>query len=98
MKKTSIANSTKVSVTFEAPAELRAETLAVVGDFNDWDEDAAPLKRRSDGTWAATLRLAPGVYRYRYVADGAAWYNDPEADYYEASGFGEDNSVVVVGF
>lgn len=97
MKKDPIANSAKISVTFEMPAEIQAESLTLVGDFNDWDASAAPMKRRKDGTWARTLRLAPGTYRYRCVADGATWYNDPAADYYEASGFGEDNSVVVVG-
>ena len=76
MKKESIKNSNKVSVTFEMPAEIQAETLALVGDFNDWDLEKTPLKRRKDGTWARTLRLAPGAYRYRYLADGATWHND----------------------
>lgn len=97
MKKAAIANSTKFSVIFEMPAELEAESLVVVGDFNNWDESAAPLQRRKDGVWTKNLRLEPGRYRYRYLADGKVWHNDPAADAYEASGFGEDNSVVIVG-
>ena len=96
MKKDPIANSAKLSVTFEAPAEIQAETMAVVGEFNDWDATAALMKRRKDGTWARTLRLEPGVYAYRFLADGQIWHNDPAADQYEPSGLGEDNSVVVV--
>lgn len=97
MKKDPITNSTKFSVTFEMPAEVQAESLAVLGDFNGWDASAAPLKRRKDGTWAKTIRLEAGTYRYRLVADGQIWLNDPAADGYEPSGFGEDNCLVVVG-
>ena len=97
MKKDPIANSTKYSVTFEAPAEIQADTLAVVGEFNDWEAVGAFMKRRKDGVWAKTLRLEPGTYSYRFLADGHVWHNDPAADGYQPSGLGEDNSVVVVG-
>jgi 1,4-alpha-glucan branching enzyme len=96
VKRDPVAKSNKWSVTFELPAEIKAEELSVVGDFNDWNAAGGQMKRRKDGTWAKTIRLAPGAYRFRYVADGGVWYNDPEADYYEPSGFGQDNSVVVL--
>jgi len=96
MKKKAIKNSRKVSVTFEMPAEIEAKTLALVGDFNDWQENATMLKRKKDGTWAKTLRLEPGTYAFRYLADGTTWHNDWAADRYEPSGMGEDNSIVVV--
>jgi len=96
MKKEPIRNSSKVSVTFEVSGEVEAQNLTVVGDFNDWDETAAPMQRRKDGTWARTIRLEPGAYAYRYLADGVRWLNDWNADRYEPSGLGEDNSVVVV--
>jgi len=97
MKKDPIANSTKYSVTFEAPAEIQADILALVGEFNDWDATAALMKQRKDGVWAKTLRLAPGAYSYRFLADGHIWHNDPAADGYQPSGLGEDNCLVVVG-
>lgn len=96
MKKDPISNSNKYSVTFEMPADIQANTLAVLGDFNDWDASAF-MKRRKDGTWAKTIRLAPGTYRFRYLADDGAWYNDSDADGYEPSGLGDDNCLVVVG-
>ena len=55
------------------------------------------MKQRKDGVWAKTLRLEPGTYCYRFLADGQVWHNDPAADGYQPSGLGEDNSVVVVG-
>ena len=96
MKKQAVANSKKVSVTFEAPADVKAERVSVVGDFNSWDAAATPLKQKKDGTWSVAVRLNPGTYRFRYVADGEHFFNDPQADGYEASGFGEDNCLVVV--
>ncbi len=86
----------KIAVTFELPADSRVETVCVAGDFNEWDTAATPMKRQKNGTWSATVPLDPGTYRYRYLANGNTWENDPTADRYEPSGMGEDNSVVVV--
>lgn len=97
MKKEPVANSLKISVTFEMPSDIQAESLAVVGDFNKWDPAAGQMKRRKDGTWARTVRLDPGTYRFRYVTGDNIWYNDPAADGYEPSGLGEDNCILVLG-
>lgn len=97
MKKERVANSEKWSVTFEIPVEAAAHSAAVVGDFNDWDEAAGAMKQRKDGSWTRAVRLAPGTYSFRYFVDGMTWLNDPGADGWEPSGFGEDNSLVTVG-
>lgn len=84
-----------LSVTFELPP-VEASSAALCGDFNDWSPDAHPMRRRKDGTFATTLRLAPGEYQFRYLVDGARWLNDWEADRYDHNGFGSDNSVLVL--
>ena len=84
----------KISVTFELPAEVGAESAVVCGDFNDWATDATPLKRRKDGSFAATLRLAPGRYKFRYLLDEQRWENDWVADSYEPNEHGSDDSVI----
>ena len=84
----------KISVTFELPAEVGAEAAVVCGDFNDWATDATPLKRRKDGSFAATLRLAPGRYKFRYLLDEERWENDWVADSYEPNEHGSDDSVI----
>jgi 1,4-alpha-glucan branching enzyme len=96
VKKQAVVNSKKIGVTFEIPAEVEAQTVAVVGDFNNWDANATQMKRKKDGSWSATVRLSPGTYRFRYLADATRFFNDPQADGFEASGFGEDNCVLVV--
>jgi 1,4-alpha-glucan branching enzyme len=95
VKKETIANSKKRSVTFELPG-VEASSVSVVGDFNGWDDASGVMKRRKDGVWTKAVRLDPGTYRFRYLADGHRWLNDPEADGYEPSGHGEDNCVLKV--
>lgn len=95
MKKEKVAKSSKTSVTFELPA-VSAKTVSVVGDFNNWDAGSGLMKLRKDGAWTKAIRLDPGTYRFRFLADENTWYNDPAADGYEPSGHGEDNCVVVV--
>jgi 1,4-alpha-glucan branching enzyme len=57
LKKTPLASGKKVKVTFELPAN-GAEAVSVVGDFNDWDKAATPLKKRKkDGVWSVSLNL-----------------------------------------
>jgi 1,4-alpha-glucan branching enzyme len=96
MKKKPVANSSKVAVTFEVPSDVMADSLYVVGDFNNWDQNSTPMKRLKDGNWSTTVRLAPGTYRFRYFTTDGKWYNEPAADRFEPSGYGSDNSVVVV--
>jgi 1,4-alpha-glucan branching enzyme len=97
ISKKPVANSKKVAVTFEMPAAVAAESLNVVGDFNSWDANATPMKRQKAGDWSTTLRLAPGNYRFRYLADGTKWENDMAPDGFEPSGLGSENCVLIVG-
>lgn len=85
----------KVKVVFALPAALWADTIHVVGDFNDWDERATPLRQTESG-WLVTLELDAGkAYQYRYLFNGSEWHNDWQADAYEPNQFGGDNSVVI---
>ena len=88
-------------VTFELPeAELpeaiEAESVHLVGEFNDWDTTATPMKRGKSGVFRVVLELEPGrEYQFRYLVNGEHWCNDWHADAYVPSGSGEDNCVVV---
>jgi len=82
-------------VTFELPKNIEAKSAYVVGDFNEWDETANPL-RKVKGVWKTTLKLEQGhEYQYRYFVNGQEWHNDWEADKYVPNNVGGDNSVVV---
>ena len=76
----------------------RAETVRLVGDFNDWDVEATPLVQDDgQGVWSVTVRLEPGRYRYSFLVDGTTWLEDPHAIPALDDEFGRPNSVITVG-
>lgn len=84
-------------VTFKLPADVEAQSANLVGEFNDWDSQATPMKRLKDGSFSATVSLEPGRnYRYRYLLDGERWENDWEADAYLPNEFGSEDSVIAI--
>jgi hypothetical protein len=80
----------------ELPADVKAESVYLVGEFNDWDTTATPMKRNKKGAYRATIDLKPGQsYQFRYLVNDKNWYNDWNADSYVPGNFGEDNCVVI---
>ena len=80
----------------ELPQGVKVASVSLLGDFNDWDAEASPMKRDKSGAYKATLELEPGQeYQFRYLVNGEVWCNDWEADAYKPGEAGEDNSVVV---
>lgn len=86
-------------VTFNLPKEAApdAQSVCIMGEFNNWSREATPLKRRADGDYFVTLDLDIGrSYRFRYIIDGCKFENDWHADRYEPNPHGGDDSVVDV--
>ena len=97
LRKNYYKNGKKCRVWFYLPADVDAEMATLVGDFNDWDEKAAPMDKKADGTFYVALTLETGRdYQYRYFLDGERWENDWHADYYAPNDMGTENSVVSV--
>lgn len=100
IKKQYLKNKPVCKVTFTLLKDMAdsAQSVALVGDFNDWNPESTPMKRRKDGAFEATLNLDAGrEYQFRYRLDDNAWENDDSADSYVRSPYGdEDNSVVAV--
>jgi len=83
--------------TFILPREAapKARKVTIVGDFNNWDKEAALLKKLENGAFTITLELDPGQeYHFRYLIDGKMWENDWHADKYVKSPYGVEDSVV----
>ena len=74
-----------------------ASKVAIVGDFNDWDEGVSLLSQIKKDVWAITIPLAPGRYNYTFVVDGTTWVPDPAAPRTLEDDFGRPNSVITVG-
>ncbi len=84
-----------VKVTFELPAQVAAKQAVVVGEFNNWDPTATPLKRKKDGSFSTALTLESGKeYRFKYYLDGERWENDPNPDRLVPNMFGTQDSVL----
>ena len=81
-------------VTFELPKGIEAKKASLVGDFNNWDASANPLKKVK-GVWKTSLELEQGrEYQFRYFVNGSEWHNDEAADKYVPNNVDGDNSVV----
>ena len=70
-----------------------ATVAALAADFNDWHPEI-PMTRDAHGWWTLEMKLEPGEYRFRYVADGE-WYTDFASNGVEYGAMGW-NSVLVV--
>ncbi len=97
LKKNYTKSGRSCRVTFKVPAEIEAETIALLGDFNAWDAESTPLKARKDGTYSTTISLEAGQdYRFRYLLDSDRWANDEAADQEVANRFGTLDCVISV--
>lgn len=85
------ARDAGVTFALSAPS---AFSVALIGDFNDWNPSAIPLER-GQAQWTVTLQLKPGRYRYSFVIDGSRWQADP-ATPPALDEFGTPTSVVTV--
>ncbi|MEO8336130.1 MAG: isoamylase early set domain-containing protein [bacterium] len=84
-----------VQLVFRAPT---ASSVRVVGDFNAWDKERAPMTRDAEsGLWSVTLSLRPGRHVYAFVVDDSVWMRDPRATAAPDADFGRPGSVLLVG-
>ena len=86
-----------VAVQFVLDAQ-RAKRVALVGDFNAWDDAAMPLTRDSvTGVWSTIVDVTPGRHVYAFVVDGETWTLDPRAPKTTDADYGTEQSVIIVG-
>lgn len=98
IKKKILKNNQTCKVTFEVPKEIgkKAKTIHVVGDFNNWDRSASPMKATKEGKFSTTIDLQTGKeYQFRYLVNEDQWENDTEADRQEPTIYRDSyNSVL----
>jgi 1,4-alpha-glucan branching enzyme len=84
-------------VTFTLPQAVEAESVHLIGDFNNWNPAKAAMKKHKEGHFTLTLNLDKGrEYQFRYLVNNTEWHNDWAADKYVANPFNGDNSVVMI--
>ena len=83
-------------VTFEYTNE-NAKNVNLIGDFNKWDINGIPMKKKKSGEFSIAVELEKGKeYQFKYLIDGNEWDNDMEADKFVMNEFQGENSVVIV--
>lgn len=82
------------NVVFRLKGFIPSKRVVVTGSFNNWDENALEMKRSADG-WELTLTLKPGVYEYKFIADGQ-WLHDPANPERRHNQYGTYNSLLRV--
>jgi hypothetical protein len=74
-----------------------ASRVSLVGDFNQWDAGATPMRQLGDGRlWLVEVPLPPGRHVYAFVVDGDVT-PDPAAPRAGEEDFGTPSSVILVG-
>ena len=86
------ADTGTIAVTFKIQ-DSTARTVALAGDFNNWDTEALKLKKRN-GVWKTKTALPRGRFQYAFVIDGEKWVADPSAKDYMNNGYGSRNSII----
>lgn len=97
MIKRSKPTAGSVKVTFVVPLSDCEQPVSVVGDFNQWDPLATPLRKRSNGTRSASIDLSEGsAHRFKYLADGGEWFCDDDADDFVENEYSSVDSLIVL--
>jgi len=79
-----------------------AQSVSLVGDFNNWSREMTPLVPTANGdAWTVTVTLPPGRHEYAFIVRDAKagrerWAADPLAPTLQDE-FGTVSSVVQVG-
>lgn len=72
----------KSKVSFVLPDDVHDGPVSAVGTFNDWRPGSHKLVRRTNGTRSTSVTVAAGQeLRFRYLASGGVWFDDPEASH-----------------
>ena len=86
-------NQTPDGVVFNFKPVLKPDRLYLAGSFNNWnpaDPKFVVKDEDGDGIFSITVKLQPGTYQYKFVADGK-WIKDPASPEAAPDGFGGQN-------
>ena len=72
-----------------------AQSVSLVGDFNDWNPRANSMKQLADKAWSIRVDLKHGHHRYAYMVDNVLTL-DPRAMGITRNDKGERVSLVAV--
>lgn len=87
-------NKTAKPISFICMAP-NAQSVTLVGDFNDWNELGHPMQKHYDGSWQLQVTLGHGHHHYAFVVDGKIVL-DPRASGTARNETGQKVSLIAV--
>lgn len=99
IKKQYLNSVNTCKVTFRLPKEAAsgAQSVTIVGDFNNWNITETPMKKLKNGDFKLTLELpCDREYSFRYLIDANRWEKDWFADKHIPGDSDIVDSIVVV--
>ncbi|MGD9888374.1 MAG: isoamylase early set domain-containing protein [Halothiobacillaceae bacterium] len=86
----------KATFTLAAEAASSQKSVWLMGDFNDWQENTLPMKKKKDGSWSLEIELEPGrEYQFLYHLGEKRFLNDDAPDARTPNPFGTgENSII----
>ena len=76
--------------------ERHVQSVALVGNFNNWDKEYDFMYPIEGGGYEFIISLNRGVYQYKFVVDGVEWIPDPNCSERCPDTLGGENSVLRV--
>lgn len=74
-----------------------ADSVALVGDFNEWHSNSNPFTKGASGLWTTEISgLVSRRYQYKFLVNGSTWIEDPSNGQKVEDNFGGLNSVLLV--
>jgi len=73
-----------------------AQSVAVGGDFDEWQGTHVLEDPDGDGVWTGRVAVKPGIHTYMFLVNGSRWVTDPRASSYVDDGFGNRDAVLAV--
>jgi hypothetical protein len=72
-----------------------ADSVAVAGDFSNWEPvPLSPRRVNGQTVWTGLVPVPRGEHEYQFVIDGTKWVTDPLAPVQREDGFGARNAVL----
>ena len=87
IRRTRVAKSKDIKLTFTLPPDEPPGDVSVVGDFNDWTPGKHRLIKRANGTRSISVTVPSGAtVRFRYLGENGHWFDEPQADTIDLDG------------